>query len=189
MECDRRNNRSALFWGATGCDPHHRPLGRVHDQRRQEARSADRMAASRKAHPRGRGCADRQPGARAGPYSAMAAFAKLAEGVAQDLRANRFDAILMQRSKKVRNGVTAMRYTTKTINMRPNIPRMIVNVGECSSTNIAGTDVTIAKIVSPIQSSIFSIRSKGFRADYISIKRLGLHVPPTLVARADEMIE
>jgi hypothetical protein len=21
MKCDRRNNRSALFWGATGCDP------------------------------------------------------------------------------------------------------------------------------------------------------------------------
>ena len=53
----------------------------------------------------------------------------------------------------------AMRYATKTINIRPNIPRMRKNLGESWSTNKAGPDVTMAKKVSPIQSSIFSIQS------------------------------
>ena len=61
----------------------------------------------------------------------MAAFAKSWRNeLAQDLRANRFDIILMQRIKKGRNGSTAMRYTTKTINIIPNIPRRSVKVGE-----------------------------------------------------------
>jgi hypothetical protein len=69
----------------------------------------------------------------------------------QDFRANRFDIVLMQRTKKGRNGRMASRYTTNTTNRRPNIPRKSVNLGESSATNTAGTDVTIARIVSPIQ--------------------------------------
>ena len=52
-----------------------------------------------------------------------------------------------------------MRYATKTINIRPSIPRMSRKRGESWSTNKAGPDVTMAKKVSPIQSSIFSIQS------------------------------
>ena len=65
----------------------------------------------------------------------------------------------MQRTRKGRNGRIAMRHTTKTTNIRPSIPRMRKKRGESWSTNKAGTAVTIAKIVSPIQSSIFSIQS------------------------------
>src|SRR6478609_4553362 len=66
----------------------------------------------------------------------------------------------MQRTRKGRNGRIAMRHTTKTTNIRPSIPRIRKKRGESWSTNKAGTAVTIAKIVSPIQSSIFSIQSK-----------------------------
>src|SRR5947209_8631718 len=72
---------------------------------------------------------------------------------------NRFDTIFMQRTRKGRNGRIAMRHTTKTTNIRPSIPRMRKKRGESWSTNKAGTAVIIAKIVSPIQSSIFSIQS------------------------------
>jgi hypothetical protein len=48
----------------------------------------------------------------------------------------------------------AIRYTTNTINPKPNIARIAVKFGESSATNTAGTAVTIAKIVAPIQSSI-----------------------------------
>jgi hypothetical protein len=65
----------------------------------------------------------------------------------------------MQRTRKGRNGRIAMRHTTKTTNIRPSIPRMRKKRGESWSTNKAGTAVIIAKIVSPIQSSIFSIQS------------------------------
>src|ERR1700730_5249925 len=65
----------------------------------------------------------------------------------------------MQRTRKGRNGCIAMKHTTKTTNIRPSIPRMRKKRGESWSTNKAGTAVTIAKIVSPIQSSIFSIQS------------------------------
>src|SRR5712691_1264809 len=65
----------------------------------------------------------------------------------------------MQRTRKGRNGRIAMRHTTKTTNIRPSIPRMRKKRGESWSTNKAGTAVTIAKIVSPIQSSIFSTQS------------------------------
>ena len=65
----------------------------------------------------------------------------------------------MQRTRKGRNGRIAMRHTTKTTNIRPSIPRMRKKRGESWSTNKAGTAVTIAKKVSPIQSSIFSIQS------------------------------
>jgi hypothetical protein len=95
---------------------------------------------------------------------------ELAKEEAQDLRANRFDTIFVQRTKKGRNGRMAMRYTIKTINIRPNIPRTRVKVGESWSTNKAGTDVTVAKTVSPIQSSIFSIQLSGFQGHFIDIE-------------------
>jgi hypothetical protein len=82
-----------------------------------------------------------------------------AVGVVQALRANKFDAIFTQRTRKGRNGRIAMRHATKTTNIRPSIPRMRKKRGESWSTNKAGTAVTIARKVSPIQSSIFSIQS------------------------------
>src|ERR1700745_851153 len=66
----------------------------------------------------------------------------------------------MQRTRKGRNGRIAMRHTTKTTNIRPSIPRIRKKRGESWSTNQAGTAVTIAKQVSPIQTSSFSSQSK-----------------------------
>jgi hypothetical protein len=75
----------------------------------------------------------------------------------------------MQRTRKGRNGRIAMRHATKTTNIRPSIPRMRKKRGESWSTNKAGTAVTIARKVSPIQSSIFSIQSsQRFSRKHIS---------------------
>src|SRR2546430_6774867 len=65
----------------------------------------------------------------------------------------------MQRTRKGRNGRIAMRHTTKATHIRPSIPWMRKKGGESWFTNKAGTAVIIAKIVSAIQSSIFSIQS------------------------------
>jgi hypothetical protein len=108
------------------------------------------------------------------PWMWSLAF-RTARRVAQDFRANRFDTILMQRTKKDRNGNMVMRYATKTINIRPSIPRMRKKRGESLSTNTAGTDVTMANMVSLIQLSIFSIpREDSSRAapKYISMDQM-----------------
>ena len=109
----------------------------------------------------------------AGATNAMTAVVAIPRppvvGVVQALRANKFDAIFMQRTRKGRNGRIAMRHATKTTNIRPSIPRMRKKRGESWSTNKAGTAVTIARKVSPIQSSIFSIQSsQRFSRNYIS---------------------
>jgi hypothetical protein len=75
-------------------------------------------------------------------------------GGAQDLGANKFDIAFLQRTMTERNGRMAMRYAISTISNNPNIARTAMKVGESSATNNAGTNVTIARIFSPIQSSI-----------------------------------
>jgi hypothetical protein len=72
----------------------------------------------------------------------------------------RFDIALVQRAMAERNGRMAMRYATSTISNNPNIARMAVKFGESSATSKAGTYVTIAKIFSPIQSSISFLHSR-----------------------------
>jgi hypothetical protein len=123
------------------------------------------------ADPRARGplCSHRKSGTSdgaktvAGATNAMTAVVAIprppAEGVVQALRVNKFDAIFMQRTRKGRNGRIAMRHPTKKANIRPSIPRMRKKRGESWSTNKVGTAVTIARKVSLIQSSIFSIQS------------------------------
>jgi hypothetical protein len=77
----------------------------------------------------------------------------------QDFRTIKFDIAGIQRAIAARNGRMAMRYATSTISNNPNIARMATKFGESSAKNTAGTDVTIAKIFSPIQSSIAFLAS------------------------------
>lgn len=69
----------------------------------------------------------------------------------------------------VRTGRIARMYTMSTISNNPNIALMSMKFGDFSSTNNAGTNVTIAKIFSPIQSSIGS--SVSFSIDHYVFSR------------------